>query len=862
MIIKYFLNLYRLFKKQLIFRLPIIYITLKNHFNFKKISIDLEGYRIIKKNSLFDIKYYLKKNPHVSDVYMDPLLHYLFKGHEEGKNPSPSFNGNYYLKRYSDAQKSGLNPLIHYSLHGIKENRITSLPSKRNSIAKRKRYLIAKSGLFDKEWYYLKYNVGREDPITHYLKKGAKNKLNPNPLFDSKWYLRNYPELKILDPFLHFIEVGAQKCLDPHPLFSTSHYVFKRQLQEPNINSVKDSKINPLKDLNINPLTDYIETGRYELISPHSNFNIDPEVLSSLPNHYRYRLTSSPILSQVDASIYLDSYFKSDSNEQNMDLDSYIKLSVLQKKVIEFSLNESDMHIVSLMEDEKRTLAAKYKNLPQKELVSIIMPTHNRAETIVDSIISVISQSYQNWELIIVDDGGSDNTYEVIKEFNNEKIIYHKLESNFGSSIARNIGLSISKGSIITYLDDDDVWDPDMLMISVNELRESGKKSLYSAQIGWEGFNNISRIGNKFDFIRFSPFNWSLIEHGNYISMIAFVHDKSLIETVGGFDESLKQFEDWDFILRCCEEEFPVAIPYILSHYFLGRCQGHISSSKDSNQNINPIHDRLAKRSSWNYKIDFNGKNRVLFGISDITQKKRHKKLSKLTDERVNIIIPHHENIDNLKTCIESIAQNTTSKYDILVCDNNSSKKTRASLGDLSNSFENFDWIKVDENKGFIHTVNSGLKKAFKEKQDIVLLHSDTIVTPNWLEELRIVLNENDNVGIAIPRQVIVERNDITRLHSPNSYSDFEIDISLSNHHGNILSLFDENGFYELKFASLTCALIRYEDAILAGLFTEENNPVTKAECLYSDTFRNNTGKKIIYTPYSKIYHLQNKEKS
>ena len=870
MIKKYFFNLYLSCKKGLISRIPLLYILIKNNLNFKKTSIDLKGYNIIKQKGLFDIEYYLKKNPQVSKAYGDPILHYLFKGFEEGKNPSLFFDGDYYFKRYSDTRKSGLNPLIHYSIFGLKENRVTFKKLKNNSLIKRKHYSIAKSGLFDEDWYKINYNVGMEHPILHYLTKGVKKKFNPNPLFDSKWYLRKN-DLKNKDPFLHFIEKGFRECLNPHPLFSVLHY-----------------QKSQIKDLNLNPLRDYIETGRFKLLTPSPNFNIDKKVISLLPEKYKYRFTSSPILSKVDASIYLDSFFKMELNDRFMDFNSYIRLSTLKKKLIEFNLNKSDMYIVAMMENQKRILFDKYINRPQKELVSIIMPTHNRAKTIVDSIISVISQSYKNWELIIVDDGGIDNTYEVISEFNNEKIIYHRLESNLGSSHARNVGLAISKGSIIAYLDDDDVWDPEMLLISVNALRDANKKSIYSAQIGWDGFNNISRIGNKFEFIRFSPFNWSLIEHGNYISMIAFVHDKSLIENVGGFDESLKQFEDWDFILKCCEEEFPVAIPCILSHYFLGRCEGHISSSKESPKSIGPIYDRLAKRSSWNFKITFNNESRLLFGISDITQRKRREKISNLPKERVTILIPHHEDIDNLQVCVESIARNTSTEHDILICDNGSSNETRMFLDELSNSFDNIKCIKMEKDSGFshykyvggvhdknlefsdnglesshnpdlefFHTINTGLKEALKKKQDIVILHSDTITTPNWLEELRIILNNNQNVGMAIPRHVIAGNNDTTRLHSPNSYSDFEVDISLSDFHENVIGPYDENGCYELKYASLTCALIRYEDLIQSNFFFDENNPKINFEWIYSDTFRYNTGKNIVYTPYSKIYHLQ-----
>ncbi|MCL2116428.1 MAG: hypothetical protein FWH29_09425, partial [Methanobrevibacter sp.] len=201
--INYFQNHYRLYKKRLISRFPSLYIIIKNNINIKKTIIDLKGYKAIKQNGLFDTQYYLRENQETSGVDIDPILHYLFKGFKQDKNPSSYFNGNYYLKRYSDVLESGLNPLIHYSLIGIKENRFTKKVSKRSSaIIKRKHYLIANSGLFDKKYYERNHDIGNEHPIMHYLKKGSKNNLNPNPLFDSSWYLRNNSDLKIKDPFL------------------------------------------------------------------------------------------------------------------------------------------------------------------------------------------------------------------------------------------------------------------------------------------------------------------------------------------------------------------------------------------------------------------------------------------------------------------------------------------------------------------------------------------------------------------------------------------------------------------------------------------------------------------------------------
>lgn len=103
---------------------PQLYIlfTRKNK-GIKNVLINIKGYKSIKKNYLFDINYYLTNNPDVKSSDMDPLIHYIYHGFNESRQPNPTFDGNYYLSTYGDVKNSGFNPLVHYSLYGIKEGR-------------------------------------------------------------------------------------------------------------------------------------------------------------------------------------------------------------------------------------------------------------------------------------------------------------------------------------------------------------------------------------------------------------------------------------------------------------------------------------------------------------------------------------------------------------------------------------------------------------------------------------------------------------------------------------------------------------------------------------------------------------------
>tara|TARA_A100001388_G_scaffold269380_1_gene245594 strand:+ start:153 stop:911 length:759 start_codon:yes stop_codon:yes gene_type:complete len=107
-------------------------------------------------------------------------------------------------------------------------------------------------------------------------------------------------------------------------------------------------------------------------------------------------------------------------------------------------------------------------------LVSIVMPAYNCQDTILDSIESVRQQTYQFFELIIVDDGSSDNTYQVIKRFKdfpNIKIIRSKI--NRGIGFTRNIAISKARGQYIAFLDSDDTWHKDKLKIQINLMKNN-----------------------------------------------------------------------------------------------------------------------------------------------------------------------------------------------------------------------------------------------------------------------------------------------------------------------------------------------------------------------------------------------------
>ena len=135
------------------------------------------------------------------------------------------------------------------------------------------------------------------------------------------------------------------------------------------------------------------------------------------------------------------------------------------------------------------------------ELVSIIMPTYNCGRFIAEAIQSVLAQTYQAWELIIVDDGSTDNTADIVASFPDPRIHYLCNEQNIGAALTRNKALREASGRYIAFLDSDDLWAPTKLERQIAFMQQNGYLFTYTAFLRTDkplrisGPKHISRIG-------------------------------------------------------------------------------------------------------------------------------------------------------------------------------------------------------------------------------------------------------------------------------------------------------------------------------------------------------------------------------
>lgn len=116
-------------------------------------------------------------------------------------------------------------------------------------------------------------------------------------------------------------------------------------------------------------------------------------------------------------------------------------------------------------------------------LVSIITPSYNSAKFIAETIQSVQNQTYPNWEMIIVDDGSSDETENVVLSIiqNDKRIQFHKLSQNSGPAVARNTGIEKASGDYMTFIDADDIWFPTFIENNIKTIQETGIPFVFSS---------------------------------------------------------------------------------------------------------------------------------------------------------------------------------------------------------------------------------------------------------------------------------------------------------------------------------------------------------------------------------------------
>ncbi len=224
-------------------------------------------------------------------------------------------------------------------------------------------------------------------------------------------------------------------------------------------------------------------------------------------------------------------------------------------------------------------------------MFSIIMPVWNRANLVTNAIESILSQTFKNYELIIIDDGSEDNLREVIQPYLSDRVIYHNIVHS-GLSAARNAGLKKARFSFFAYLDSDNHWHRDFLS-NMNDALTNVDTPREVAYCMANRYRKDPLTGNIIqDGTIGMPFSFKNLMNGNYIDINTIVHSRKAIEYAGMFDEKLENTEDWDFILRVTSLFDPIFVPKALVDYYYGVAANAISNTVDLQINYKFVRSR------------------------------------------------------------------------------------------------------------------------------------------------------------------------------------------------------------------------------------------------------------------------------
>ena len=430
-------------------------------------------------------------------------------------------------------------------------------------------------------------------------------------------------------------------------------------------------------------------------------------------------------------------------------------------------------------------LSEYLRNIPSNNdyhpLVSVIMPTFNRRTSIEYALTSVLTQTYDNFELLIIDDGSTDGTVEFLNTIPDERLKILSHGENKGCSFSRNYGLKNAKGDIIMYLDSDNTWDPRYIEAMVGAFFElPDADALYCGQYLIRNFSSEHPFG-----VRFCSFNKLLLHNHNFIDLNCFCHKKEIINDIGAFDETLWRLVDWDLILRISNTLKIYSVPVLLSNYYVHKFENRIS----------------------NMEFDYEAACEILLNRNKIP----HKEYNPL-DKKVSIILPNHGSLNELKTCLNSVFScNLGDMADVIVIDINSNTEVVEYLLNLELEGK-IKLILNCLNHGLDYTIKKGIIKS-DSNSDLLFINTGTTLIKGAIEHMQKSAYDLPDCGLVVPHMMTTNEQDVHDFQIPYAHPELESDSIPSLNHNNVknLPIFHDGGTLELNFAPLFGTYIKRE---------------------------------------------------
>ncbi|MFM1693014.1 glycosyltransferase [Aeromonas salmonicida] len=689
--------------------------------------------------------------------------------------------------------------------------------------------------------------------------------------FDAQWYLNNYKDVALsgMDPYHHYQKIGkliGRYPMDPNKIATHTAQLVNSTTKPPSVGNKAIRGDFNLKAGGSGELYGWlaeigdpaprealikIDGKQYKIIADVKRDDLAKNKINNGQHGFRWSVPAEFIdgkthqLELIDAKteqLLKQTTTSWQHNRKFTCFDEFLAESMVNP-MIYAPYREEDKRCFAMMENTRRSLVAYTQANHLDGLVSIIMPAYNREDTITAAIASVLAQSYPYFELIIVDDGSTDGTINVVEGFDDERVRLIRGPGRSGVSEARNIGLRAAKGELIAYLDSDNTWQPEYLSAMVAALHKtSHAQAAYSGQYLYRGTHPEPFA------IRFASFNKGLLENRNYIDLNCFMHSKLVFKKTGMFDTQLKRFVDWDLILKISSEFTIISVPVILSNYFYELAENAITNDHSLNGYIDIV------REQHNTREFIKGRALLRYGQSEPV---KHRMPKPKLAHHVSIIIPNYESLEDIQDCLSSIRKYYDNKQvDIIVVDNASAVEVRTYLREQAVKEFDITYIENEFNAGFTYAVNQGIKAA-KPGSDIVLLNNDALLTRHALVAMQQLAYQDLNIGLVVPRQVLFANTKTITTHVPFANPSIDCDVNLSQHHKNIyhVPLLHDGEQVEISFAPFFCTYMRREVVDQVGGLDAEFGRHYRSDRIMCDYLRHLLGMKILYTSQAVVYH-------
>ena len=259
-------------------------------------------------------------------------------------------------------------------------------------------------------------------------------------------------------------------------------------------------------------------------------------------------------------------------------------------------------------------------------LVSICIPAFNASKYIAETLESVMFQTHNNWELIVVEDGSDDGTHKIVCDFKKEvpqHVLYIRNARNLGLPATRNVGVSACKGGWIAFLDSDDLWHKDHLRDLINTSLSSSDCDLIHS--GVELFDSatgkvIAKRTPSWEAINELPV--SLFTNSYIIQPSSVMVSRRLYEVTGGFNEHFKYVEDLEMWFKCIKSGFKIGFTGKNTCLYRKHAEAMTTHAIPLALGVAGVYDRFSDWDAIPKRIRINFASAQWLAVARITRKK------------------------------------------------------------------------------------------------------------------------------------------------------------------------------------------------------------------------------------------------